>query len=142
MTFHDGFFHHFNEREKPMDQGHCLLCDKVLRPSDKKASRTICGPCTSQKRVTRLLSDDFLAHVFATIWARGFFLRLSSFLQQQETPIESQDKILAKALKLFQEAENTFHRPEEMNEESLQNMIFQTVHGLLTTFFLPLLIQN
>lgn len=125
-----------------MEQDQCLLGGNELRPSDKKASRPICGPCNAQKRVNRLLSNDYLRQAFVTIWARGFFLRFSSFLQQQETQIEPQARILGKTLTLFQEAEKTFHRPEEMSEVWLETMITQAGHGLSPTFFRRFLIQE
>ena len=120
----------------------CKECGGSLRPSDIKYERYICIACTFKKRVAFLLSDAFVDNIFTKLWTKGLFRRLGIFLERYEIPLRTQAQMLARAAALLQEAEQSFVRLGDIDEEWLEERIKKIGKYLSPTFFRAFLIEE
>ncbi len=127
-----------------MEQSCCVVCGGDLKAWEIKCAQKTCESCLHRRRIAFLLSDTYVDKTFFTIWAKGFFKRLGVFLQEYEISLKSQTRMLPKAIIIFQEAEKTFRRPEEMSGEWLETQIKLTMPSKQTapTFFRIYLIRE
>jgi integrase len=125
-----------------MESPCCKECGGSLRPSDIKYERYICIACTFKKRVAFLLSDAFVDNTFTKLWTKGLFKRLGIFLERHEIPVRTQAQMLARAAALLQEAEQSFLRLGDVDEEWLEERIKKIGKYLSPTFFRAFLIEE
>jgi integrase len=127
-----------------MEQPCCVVCGGKIEAWRIKYAKKTCEPCLARKRIAFLLSDIYMSKTFFTLWAKGFFQRLGVFLQEYMIPLRSQTRMLPKAAMIFQEAEKTFRRPEEMSGEWLESQIKLVMRSTYDapTFFRTFLIKE
>ncbi len=125
-----------------MVQPCCAVCGGHLRPSDIKHGKKKCISCIHKKRVASLLSEEYRNNAFSRLWGKELFKRLSMFLVEHEIPLETQVRMLPKAAVIFQEAEKSFRRPEDMSEEWLEEMIDKGTKDLFPSFFRAFLVKE
>lgn len=106
-----------------MEPHSCRVCGGNLEVWKIKHAKKTCDSCLWRRRIAFLLSDASIDRTLFTIWAKGFFKRLALFLQENEVSLVSQAYTLSRAAILFQEAEKTFSRPEEMSKQWLETQI-------------------
>lgn len=125
-----------------MERPCCKECGGSLRPSDIKYERYICIACTFKKRVAFLLSDAYVDNTFTKLWTKGLFKRLGVFLERHETPLRTQGQMLVRAAALLHEAEQSFLRLGDVDEEWLEERIKKIGKFLSPTFFRAFLIEE
>lgn len=120
----------------------CGQCGNSLSESDRKANQTICSRCLHTRRIRAHLQEEYISRSFATFWVRALYRRLGIFLEERKVPPVTQDRLLTKAKHIFQEAENTFSRPEAMGGEWLETQIKKMSHNAAPTFLRAFLIKE
>lgn len=106
-----------------MEKIKCRYCKGSLSPSEINKNATVCHLCFSKFRVEKIQTEEFINQNLLKVWSKRLFKDYIIYLVDMGINYDTIRKHTSKVLKIFQNAEQNFLKPEDIHEEWFFNII-------------------
>ncbi len=104
----------------------CLECDLPLSLTAVRNKKKRCVNCINNKRFGHLTSSTYIESKFSKFWVKELYLDYIKFIEEFNFTKETSNRLLKKALDIFEVMESEFHKVQQVDYEWLD----ETLHRL------------